>query len=77
MKKSTIGLGLGGFILLSALIGGNNESKTEKTEKTETIIASKYINTDIANIRENPNGKVIAKRQRGEKLISIKMIVVG
>lgn len=68
MKKSTIGLGAGGFILLSALIAGNNESKDNKSEKIETVITSKYINTDIANIREDPNGKVIAKRQRGDKV---------
>lgn len=74
MKKSTLGWGAAGIIALGIFGSGNDNTSTsnsnsEEAQNTvEEVIESKYINTNTLNIRDKPNGSVVAKLGRGEKV---------
>ncbi|EOQ63660.1 hypothetical protein F935_01289 [Acinetobacter calcoaceticus ANC 3811] len=74
MKKSTLGWGTAGIIVLGIFGSGddntsrNNSNNEEAQSSVEEVIESKYINTNTLNIRDKPNGNVVAKLGRGEKV---------
>ncbi|NUF24773.1 SH3 domain-containing protein [Acinetobacter oleivorans] len=74
MKRSTLGWGAAGIIALGIFGSGNdntsknNSSSGEAQSSVEEIVESKYINTNTLNIRDKPNGSVVAKLGRGEKV---------
>lgn len=74
MKKSTLGWGAAGLVALGIFGSGNDNSpkQTLDTENAqsavEEVIESKYINTNSLNIRDKPNGHVVGKLGRGEKV---------
>ncbi|WP_343490104.1 SH3 domain-containing protein [Acinetobacter baumannii] len=74
MKKSTLGWGAAGLVALGIFGSGNDNSpkQTSDSENTqsavEEVIESKYINTNSLNIRDKPNGQVVGKLGRGEKV---------
>jgi len=74
MKKTTLGWGAAGIIALGIFGSGNdntsknNSSSGEAQSSVEEIVESKYINTNTLNIRDKPNGSVVAKLGRGEKV---------
>lgn len=75
MKKSTLGWGAVGIIALGAIVGGDDDpnstlAKPDENVKiqNEKILAQKYVNSDVLNIREKPNGKIIGKLNRGESV---------
>ncbi|TPS78713.1 SH3 domain-containing protein [Acinetobacter baumannii] len=74
MKKSTLGWGAAGLVALGIFGSGNDNSpkQTSNSENAqsavEEVIESKYINTNSLNIRDKPNGHVVGKLGRGEKV---------
>lgn len=75
MNKSTLGWGAVGIIALGAIVGGDDDpnstsAKTDENVKiqNEKILAQKYVNSDVLNIRDKPNGKIIGKLNRGESV---------
>ncbi|MDV7673696.1 SH3 domain-containing protein [Acinetobacter baumannii] len=74
MKKSTLGWGAAGLVALGILGSGNDNSPKQTSDSenaqsaVEEVIESKYINTNSLNIREKPNGHVVGKLGRGEKV---------
>ncbi|EOQ68844.1 SH3 domain-containing protein [Acinetobacter pittii] len=74
MKKSTLGWGAAGLVALGIFGSGNdntsrnNSNSGEAQNSVEEVIESKYINTNTLNIRDKPNGSVVAKLGRGEKV---------
>ncbi|EMN2537157.1 SH3 domain-containing protein [Acinetobacter baumannii] len=74
MKKSTLGWGAAGLVALGIFGSGNDNSPkqtldSENAQSTvQEVIESKYINTNSLNIRDKPNGHVVGKLGRGEKV---------
>ncbi|HEE6560587.1 SH3 domain-containing protein [Acinetobacter baumannii] len=74
MKKSTLGWGAAGLVALGIFGSGNDNSPKQTSDSenahsaVEEVIESKYINTNSLNIRDKPNGHVVGKLGRGEKL---------
>jgi len=74
MKKSTLGWCAAGVIALGIFGSGNdntsrnNSNNEEAQSSVEEVIESKYINTNTLNIRDKPNGNVVAKLGRGKKV---------
>ncbi|MFX6085790.1 SH3 domain-containing protein [Acinetobacter baumannii] len=74
MKKSTLGWGAAGLVALGIFGSGNDNSPKQTSDSenaqsaVEEVIESKYINTNSLNIREKPNGHVVGKLGRGEKV---------
>lgn len=74
MKKSTLGWGAAGLVALG-IFGSGNDNYPKQTSDSENahsaveeVIESKYINTNSLNIRDKPNGHVVGKLGRGEKV---------
>lgn len=74
MKKSTLGWGAAGLVALGIFGSGNDNSPKQTSDSenaqsaVEEVIESKYINTNSLNIRDKPNGHVVGKLGRGEKV---------
>lgn len=74
MKKSTLGWGAAGLVALGIFGSGNDNSPKQTSDSenaqsaVEEVIESKYINTNSINIRDKPNGHVVGKLGRGEKV---------
>ena len=74
MKKSTLGWGAAGLVALGIFGSGNDNSPKQSSDSenvqsaVEEVIESKYINTNSLNIRDKPNGHVVGKLGRGEKV---------
>lgn len=74
MKKSTLGWGAAGLVALGIFGSGNDNSPKQTSDPenaqsaVEEVIESKYINTNSLNIRDKPNGHVVGKLGRGEKV---------
>ncbi|HEO1840191.1 SH3 domain-containing protein [Acinetobacter baumannii] len=74
MKKSTLGWGAAGLVALGIFGSGNDNSPKQPSDSenaqsaVEEVIESKYINTNSLNIRDKPNGHVVGKLGRGEKV---------
>lgn len=74
MKKSTLGWGAAGLVALGIFGSGNDNSSKQTSDSenaqsaVEEVIESKYINTNSLNIRDKPNGHVVGKLGRGEKV---------
>ncbi|MGQ1692034.1 SH3 domain-containing protein [Acinetobacter baumannii] len=74
MKKSTLGWGAAGLVALGIFGSGNDNppKQTTGSDKTqssvEEVIESKYINANSLNIRDKPNGHIVGKLGRGEKV---------
>ncbi|MCT9176601.1 SH3 domain-containing protein [Acinetobacter baumannii] len=74
MKKSTLGWGAAGLVALGIFGSGNDNSPKQTSDAenaqsaVEEVIESKYINTNFLNIRDKPNGHVVGKLGRGEKV---------
>jgi hypothetical protein len=74
MKKSTLGWGTAGVIALGIFCScndntsRNNSNNEEAQSSVDEVIESKYINTNTLNIRDKPNGNVVAKLGRGKKV---------
>lgn len=74
MKKSTLGWGAAGLVALG-IFGSGNDNSSKQTSGSENaqsaveeVIESKYINTNSLNIRDKPNGHIVGKLGRGEKV---------
>ncbi|OBY75263.1 SH3 domain-containing protein [Acinetobacter gyllenbergii] len=74
MKNSAIGWGAAGVLAIIFLGSGNEDSsvKSSNTDasqnSSEEIIDSQYIKTNALNIRDKPNGSVVGKLGRGDKV---------
>ncbi|MFW6527647.1 SH3 domain-containing protein [Acinetobacter baumannii] len=74
MKKSTLGWGAAGLVALGIFGSGNDNSPKQTSDSenaqsaVEEVIESKYINSNSLNIRDKPNGHVVGKLGRGEKV---------
>lgn len=74
MKKSTLGWGAAGLVALGIFGSGNDNSPKQTSDSenaqsaVEEVIESKYINTNSLNIRDKPNGQVVGKLGREEKV---------
>ncbi len=74
MKKINFRLGCRRISSFRDFCSGNDNSPKQTSDSenaqsaVEEVIESKYINTNSLNIRDKPNGQVVGKLGRGEKV---------